>query len=158
MEWKLSEMLFNKYEVSDTGLIRHVITKKIKKQTLNPCGYYYLTVSLNNKICCIRVHRIVASAFIENPNEYSDVHHVNGIKTDNSAINLEWCSRKQNIRYNNGLGISNKRNAKACKPYKGKLYYSPNTILLYKTMKKNNKPYYIKSKDRIDKVLEDSLK
>ena len=58
----------------------------------------------------IRVHRLVALYFLENPNKYPDINHKNGIKDDNRAENLEWCSKSMNMRhaYDTGLIKGNK--------------------------------------------------
>ncbi len=61
----------------------------------------------NGKYRTIKVHRIIASAFIDNKNCLPQVNHKNGIKTDNRAENLEWCTNKENVihSYANKLQI-----------------------------------------------------
>ena len=57
-------------------------------------GYKYWS----NRDCLIPVHRIIATAFWENPMGYDEVDHINNIKTDNRASNLKWTNRQQNNR------------------------------------------------------------
>jgi hypothetical protein len=62
----------------------------------------YAVVNLYNgkrKMKSLSVHRLVAKAFLPNPNNYRDVNHINGIKLDNRVENLEWCSIKQNTKH-----------------------------------------------------------
>ena len=90
-----------------------------KKTRVNSGGEYvclkqqvkkgYAIVNLydkDKKMKSLTVHRLVAKAFIPNPQNYSDVNHINGIKLDNRVENLEWCSKQQNTKhaYDNNLG------------------------------------------------------
>ena len=61
----------------------------------------YLTVSLwkNGKHCLRYVHRLAATAFIENPNDYMEVNQIDENKLNNTVLNLEWCDRFYNANY-----------------------------------------------------------
>jgi len=56
------------------------------------------------------VHRLVGTAFLNNTNNYTDINHINGIKTDNRLENLEWCSRSNNIKHAYKLGLAKSNN------------------------------------------------
>lgn len=79
------------YEVSDTGLVRR-IGGKILKPDFQPNGYLRVRLYGGNPSLNRLVHRLVAEAFIPNPDKYPVVNHVNGIRTTNDATNLEWVS------------------------------------------------------------------
>lgn len=68
-------------------------------------GYAIVNLYKNGKMKSYSVHRLVAKAFIENPNEYKQVNHINGIKLDNRVENLEWCTAQYNTKhaYDNNL-------------------------------------------------------
>lgn len=92
------------YEVSSYGRVkslnyRRTKQEKIIKQEKDRYGYLIINICKNGKRKIIRVHRLVAKAFIDNPNNLETVNHKNEDKTDNRIDNLEWLSRADNIRY-----------------------------------------------------------
>lgn len=86
------------HEVSNYGRLRNGLTKKILKTSKNQGGYYLFTHrrSINNRPTTKYMHRIVAELFVSNPNNYKEVNHINGDKSDNSSNNLEWVTRQEN--------------------------------------------------------------
>lgn len=107
------------YEVSNLGRIKALKRKKncnrgwgwikehIMKQTTANSEYY--RVPLTNKEHIKKyylVHRLVAQAFLENPNNLPEVNHINGNKFDNSISNLEWCNRQYNIKHAYKIGLN----------------------------------------------------
>lgn len=69
-------------------------------------GYPKVSLLLNGKTMLVSVHRLVAKAFVANPNNYPIINHKNEIKHDNRALNLEWCTTKYNVNYGTGRNRS----------------------------------------------------
>lgn len=71
-----------------------------RKRFLTSCGeegnYQIVMLFKEGKSCTPYVHRLIASAFLDNPNNYTEVHHKNHHKDDNRLCNLEWVSVSQN--------------------------------------------------------------
>ena len=93
---------------------------KILKQSTDRNGYKKVGLRKNSKVKVYLVHRLVAQAFIPNPNNLSEVNHKDENKTNNAVWNLEYCTHEYNINY----GTGNKRRSEA---HKGK-HYTNKTI------------------------------
>ena len=93
MEWKTIEGYEN-YEVSTAGQVRNK-KGKILKQCKDK-GYLRVVLWRNGKQTHFQVHRLVATAFIPNPNNLETVDHINHDRTDNRVENLRWLSHKNN--------------------------------------------------------------
>lgn len=97
------------YEVSSEGRVRNIKTGRIMRQQTNRNGYKNLTLRRDNTQHDVRVHRLVADAFYDGDHYGLDVNHIDGDKTNNFIGNLEWCTRKENIKHalNSGLRVNN---------------------------------------------------
>lgn len=96
----------NNYSINENGEVRNDLKGNIKKPTLNKNnGYYYLDLYDGNKRVKVPVHRLVAEAFIPNPENKPTVDHKDGNRQNNSIENLRWASfSEQNSRFNtNGV-------------------------------------------------------
>ena len=93
--WKVSD-LYPNYEVSDQGEVRNAKTKRLLSLKKRIRGYVYVHLHQDGKSKVVTVHRLVASAFIPNPNNLETVNHINYIKDDNRVENLEWMSYSEN--------------------------------------------------------------
>ena len=83
--------------------------EKITKGNLHHSGYLLVSLSKDGKRKQFGVHRLVATAFLDNPNNYPCVNHKDENKQNNNLQNLEWCS----YSYNNNYGTKNERASKA---------------------------------------------
>lgn len=102
------------YEVSNLGRVRNMKNNKINTHHLNNNGYLMCHLRNPNKPQYFfrkSLHRMLALAFIPNPENKRCVNHINGIKSDNSLPNLEWCTHSENSihAHKTGLMLSRKK-------------------------------------------------
>jgi hypothetical protein len=101
-----------RYQVSDSGLVRSLnyrgVKGVIKELVLTNDKKGYMNVPLtigHNGTTQFKVHRLVAQAFLPNPDKLPQVNHKNGIKADNRVENLEWISNLENMRHSWASGL-----------------------------------------------------
>lgn len=104
--WKDIKGYEGKYQVSNYGNVKSLNyhrtgKEQLKKPTLQTNGYFYVSLCKPNK--CFSIHRLVAEAFIPNPDNLPCVNHKDEVKTNNHVDNLEWCTQKYNNEYGTRL-------------------------------------------------------
>ena len=147
-EWRPVKGYEGLYEVSNFGRVKSLDRKvlinnttnnyscerffkgKIMKQRKDRLGYLRISLCKKGKYKLVRVHRLVAEAFIPNPNNYPQINHKSEIKTKNFVWQLEWCTAQYNVNY----GTANERriNTRDIK----KLYHHRKPVCQYTIDKK----------------------
>ena len=95
------------YEVSNIGRVRSWLNNagnktkspRLRKLSFLPNGYLYVALCKKRFYKNFFVHRLVATAFIKNPKNKSDVNHKDSNRSNNLLSNLEWCTRSENIKH-----------------------------------------------------------
>jgi len=109
-EWRDLPELQGEYQVSNLGRVKRIKgVERLRKITIQKNGYAYVSLSFDNTAKTMKVSRLVAMAFIPNPNNYEDVDHINADKTNNTVSNLEWVTHKENVRRAQALGLLKKK-------------------------------------------------
>lgn len=110
--WKPVKNFEGLYEVSNLGRVKglnrikpdgHRQKGMIRKSHLTPDGYAIVRLSKDGKSYTRKVHRMVATAFLDNPDNLKEVNHIDEDKTNNNVNNLEWCNRYYNVHYGSSM-------------------------------------------------------
>lgn len=120
-EWRPIKGYEGLYEVSNMGRVKslHASQEIILKQAECTNGYMEVKLSKDGTKNMKLVHRLVAIAFIKNPNNYECVNHKDGNKKNNTVGNLEWCTVKENTHHAIKTGLTN-------------LTVAPKPVMVYK--------------------------
>ena len=113
-QWRPVDGFEGLYAVSNLGRVKSLKygREKILKPAKHRNGYLFVTLCINGKRKHFLVHRLVATAFIPNPEGFEQVNHKDENPSNNVVTNLEWCDCKYNINYgtHNERMASTKRN------------------------------------------------
>ena len=125
-QWKDIEGFEGYYQVSDMGRVRsldRVVTTtrygkplsmtvkgKVLRAPVTRDGYVSIQIFKASKYYTFKVHRLVANAFIDNPDNLPEINHIDGNKQNNAASNLEWCTRGHNISHAFRTGLIDPKN------------------------------------------------
>ena len=148
--WRDIEGYEGLYQVSNMGRVKSLGNDKNRKEKILKPGmnnYGYLQVGLHKegKRKIFQVHRLVAQAFIPNPEELPEINHKTEIKTDNRAEFIEWCDHRYNMNY----GTRNERAGKNMVQTKIKKGLADPELCGF-TNKKRDSLYYQKNREKIN--------
>ena len=85
-----------KYQISNLGRVYNTERNRFLKGGISLAGYMRVVLTIDGKKYYKNIHRLVAEAFIPNPDNLPFINHINEEKTDNSIENLEWCTQEHN--------------------------------------------------------------
>jgi len=118
--WKDIKDYEGYYQISNLGRVKSLnrlvnnhsgfkknIKEKILKNSISKTGYYVVDLKINCIRKTFKVHRLIAIHFIPKIIGKDYVNHINGIKIDNSIINLEWCTISENNKHAEKMGLKN---------------------------------------------------
>lgn len=116
---KILKITSGLYQISNLGKIKSLarkvkyqnslrnVNEKIRKTFMGNNGYERVELSKNGATKRFAVHKLVAESFIPKPNKIKlEINHINGIKTDNRAENLEWVTRSENELHAYKMGLA----------------------------------------------------
>ncbi len=116
--WKDIEGYEGLYQVSNLGRVKSLeryqqnhsklqkVEEKIKIIHIKSNGYQFVQLYKNNIMKNLHIHRLVAQAFIPNPDNKPQINHIDGNKLNNNVTNLEWCTNSENGKHAYKLGLN----------------------------------------------------
>ena len=121
--WKDVKDYEGVYQVSNLGRIKSlkrlwVNDDRIIKGYPDGNGYHQIDLHVNGRRKVYKVHRLIAMSFVPNVNNFREINHRNGIKTDNRAENLEWVTRSDNMKHCFATGLHETMAGERCGRHK----------------------------------------
>ena len=144
----------NDYFISNFGNVKNTKTNRIMKLQNHIRGYKLVSLKKNGKWKLLTVHRLVAKAFLENPNNEKVIDHIDNNPSNNNVKNLRWCSQKENLynqgkQKNNTSGFKGVAFHKTIKKYQSKIRINGKNKHLgyFETAEEASKAYEKKAKE-----------
>lgn len=98
------------YEINSEGIVRRISTKRIKKSFKRPDGYIGIQLYITKeKVKNQQLHRLIANAFIPNPDNKLYVNHIDSNRENNSLNNLEWVTFEENVKHGYKSGYASNK-------------------------------------------------
>lgn len=113
-EWRDIKGYEGLYQVSNLGRIKgvarispqnHFLKERIRKAETDKDGYKVINLCKNGKVTMLKVHRLVGSAFLDNPSNKPQINHKDGCKCNNCVTNLEWVNGSENVQHAFDTGL-----------------------------------------------------
>lgn len=98
-EWKDVKGYEGLYQVSNLGAAYGIKRQRFLNTVYDRNGYSRVKLTKNGIGKLLSIHRLVAQAFVSNPENKAEVNHIDEDKTNNIVSNLEWCTRKENVNH-----------------------------------------------------------
>lgn len=113
--WKEIEGFYGYYSISNFGRVKSTggwcgtakRKEKIRSTSLTKDGYVKVRLNKKDKDKTVRIHQLVAEAFVPNPNKKDTVNHIDGNKQNNHYTNLEWVDRSEQMYHAYRLNLKN---------------------------------------------------
>jgi hypothetical protein len=94
LNWKKIKGRYNNYSVSNRGEVRYDERERILKGVVDGDGYLQVTLYNDGTHCTFKIHRLVANAFLTNPQKKENVDHKDNNRKNNNIDNLRWATDK----------------------------------------------------------------
>ena len=141
---------FPNYLISKEGQVFSILKNTFIAKKKHPKGYLFVRLSNNGFVTHKTLNRLVAFAYLPNPENKPQVNHINGIKTDNRIENLEWSTASQNVQCFYDLQKDNFESNLVTK--KSKIIIDLNTGIFYSSIAELSKLLNINYQTMVSKI------
>jgi len=99
------------YEINERGIVRNIRTGKIRNSFKRKDGYIGIQL-YNKKVLNFQLHRLLAEAFIPNPENKPYINHIDSNRENNDLLNLEWVTHEENVKHSYQSGYASNKGSK----------------------------------------------
>ena len=138
MDNNLKFKQFKDYLIYEDGTVISLLTGKFITKRVGPKGYYQINLCIDGKCKTFMFHRLIAQAFLDNPNALPCVNHIDGNKLNNEISNLEWVTYSENTQHAIKTGLSHPAKGESTKHGR----FSEEDIINIRNLSKQGKSQY----------------